>query len=418
MSTSSVPPIQWTPAGIVLPSEADILAGVQADINAAFGGGVNPALETPQGQIASSEAAVIAEKNSEIAYIVNQVDPQYSSDRFQDAIGRIYFLDRKPATSTVVACTLTGLTGTVVPAGTLAQDTSKNTYILLGNATIGGGGTVTGTSWANIVTGPIACPSGTLVKVYQSVPGWDLITNPADGVLGQNVESRSEFEFRRQNSVALNGRGTCPSIYANVFNVANVLDCYVIDNPSDLTILKGSTNYPLSPHSIFVAAVGGVDADIAQAIWNKKDVGADYSPYPVGGSPVPGDGSVSTTTILDTSGYSFPQPSYQVSFLRPGALPIKFAVQIVNDPTLPANIADLVKAAIVAQFNGTNGSTRERIGSLILATRYYAPIAAVGQNVLLVSVLLGPVTATLPDYQVGIDQVPTLSLSDISVTLV
>ena len=32
-----------------------------ADINAAFGGGVNPSLSTPQGQIASSDTAIIAD---------------------------------------------------------------------------------------------------------------------------------------------------------------------------------------------------------------------------------------------------------------------------------------------------------------------------------------------------------------------
>ena len=122
-------------------------------MNAAFGGGLNPALETPQGQLASSQTAVIADKNSEIALIVNQVDPLYASDRFQDAIGRIYFLDRKPATATAVTATLGGLSGTVVPAGTFAQDTSGNTYVLLGDVTIGAGGTVS-SSWQNIATGP------------------------------------------------------------------------------------------------------------------------------------------------------------------------------------------------------------------------------------------------------------------------
>ena len=94
MSSSSVPTLTFTSTGVVLPTEADILAGVQTDIDSAFGGGTNPALETPQGQLASTLAAVTANKNSEIAYYVNQVDPQYASGRFQDAIGRIYFLTR------------------------------------------------------------------------------------------------------------------------------------------------------------------------------------------------------------------------------------------------------------------------------------------------------------------------------------
>ena len=85
MSTS-VPQIQFTDAGLVIPQESAILAGTQADMNSAFGGGLNPALNTPQGQLASSQAAIVADKDSQIAYTVQQFDPQYAEGRFQDAL--------------------------------------------------------------------------------------------------------------------------------------------------------------------------------------------------------------------------------------------------------------------------------------------------------------------------------------------
>lgn len=403
-SPSSVPKLKFTTAGVTVPAETDVLAGLQADMNAAFGGGLNPALETPQGQLASSQAAIIGDKNNEIAYFVNQVDPQYSDGRFQDAIGRIYFLTRKPATATAVTATLTGLPGTVVPAGTLAQDTSGNTYACSADATIAVTGTVNA-EFQNIQTGPIPCAAGTLTQVYQAVPGWDAITNAADGTLGNNVESRADFEYRRKNSVALNGKGTPSAIYAEVFALPGVLDVYVKDNPSGETVLTGPTNYPLLPHSVYVAAVGGTDADVAAAIWRKKDAGCDYN----------GNTSV---TVMDQSGYSYPQPTYVVKFERPAALPVLFAVSLVNDPSLPADIVQRIKTAIIARFNGTDGTVRERIGSLILASRYYGAVVGVASNVSLISVLIGTVTATLSQVSVGIDQKPTLSESDIAVTLV
>lgn len=373
-------------------------------MNAAFGGGLNPALETPQGQLASSQAAIIGDKNNEFALFVNQVDPQYAADRFQDAIGRIYFLTRKPATPTAVTATLGGVPGTVIPAGTFAQDTDGNTYALSGAATIGPGGTVDA-DFQNIQTGPIPCAAGTLTSVYQAIPGWDTITNAADGTVGANVESRSDFEYRRKNSVALNGKGTPQAIYAEVFALADVLDVYVKDNPTGATVNTGSTNYPIVAHSIYVAAVGGTDAEVAAAIWRKKDVGCDYN----------GNTSV---TIVDDSGYSYPQPTYTVKFERPAALPVLFAVSLVNDPSLPSDIVQRIKDAIIARFNGTDGTVRERIGALILASRYYGAVVAVASNVSLISVLIGTVTATLSQITVGIDQKPTLSADDISVTLV
>ncbi|TIR78119.1 MAG: hypothetical protein E5X19_32455, partial [Mesorhizobium sp.] len=72
------------------------------DINGAFGGVLNPALNTPQGQLASSETAVIDEVNSTFLYFTNQVDPAYATGRMQDAIARIYFIERNPAQPTVV----------------------------------------------------------------------------------------------------------------------------------------------------------------------------------------------------------------------------------------------------------------------------------------------------------------------------
>ena len=402
--TSSVPKIQFTPAGLVIPTDSAILNGVQADINAAFGGGLNPALETPQGQLASTQSAVIADKNAEIALIVNQVDPQFATDRYQDAIGRIYFLNRKAATSTSVICQVVGQSGTVIPAGTLAQDTNGNTYAAVAAVTIPVGGTIN-QEFQNILTGPIPCPVNTLVKVYQAVAGWDSISNATAGTLGRLVENRTDFETRRKSSVALNGRSTPQAIYSTVFDVANVTDCYVIDNPTNAIVNTGSTNYPVAAHSVYVAVVGGLDFDVANAIWTKKDVGCDYN-------------GNTTVVVTDESGYNYPQPTYNVKFQRPAALPIKFAVVIVNNPLLPTTTEADVKAAIIARFNGVDNTARERIGAIVLSSRYYGAVAAVNTNIALLSINVGTTTPNLTQVQVGIDQQPTVQASDITVTFV
>ena len=471
--TTDVPQIQFTPAGLIIPSEPAILAGVQADINSAFGGGLNPALSTPQGQLASSEAAVIADKNTQIATVVNQVDPLYSDGRFQDAIARIYFLTRIAAVSTAVQCTLTGVSGTPIPVGTLAQDTSGNTYSCSQTVTIGSGGTVAA-EFQNLVTGPIPCAAGTLTQVYQSISGWDAITNAADGVLGNNVESRSDFETRRANSVALNAHGSPASIYANVFNVANVLDVYVIDNPKSAAaftgsistttltvtavsagilavgsvvagtgvtsgtyitalgtgtggagtytvnhsqsvssealsapgVVVGATNYPMIANSVYVAVVGGLALDVATAIWSKKDLGCDMN-------------GNTTVVVSDPAGYSYPAPSYNITFNIPTSTPIYFAVEIVNNPSLPANIIALVQQAILNRFEGTDGTSRERIAATILAGRYYSAIALASPIALPTSILIGKTSSPAStSIAIGIDQEPTLSLANIAVTLV
>ncbi len=398
--STSVPKLQFTPQGVIVPSDTDILAGAQIDTNYAFGGGVNPSLKTPQGQIATSLTAIVSDKDAEIALVVNQIDPQYSSGRFQDAIGRFYFMTRIAAEPTAVQCILTGVPTTVVPAGTLAQDTGGNTYALLGDADFGSGSTVL-SSWQNVVTGPIPCPAGTLIKVFKAVPGWDAITNPADGTLGRLVETAQEFEIRRQNSVALNSRGSNQSIQAGVFGVLNVIDCYVIDNTSGLTVAKGSTNYPLLPHSVYVGVVGGTDADVANAIWLKKDTGCDYN-------------GNTTVTVQDTLNYQPPYPSYPVKLNRTTPTSVLFAVSLVNSPTLPSNIVALIQAAIVAQFNGATGTAPARIGSAITGLNYLGAVLGVAPGITPLGILVGISSPTLAQVIMGIDQNPIINANTIT----
>ena len=87
---TNVPKLQLTKTGVSVPLESEVLTGVLADINQAFGGGLNTTnLETPQGQLASSQAAVVADKNNQLAELANQFDPQFADGIWQDALARI-----------------------------------------------------------------------------------------------------------------------------------------------------------------------------------------------------------------------------------------------------------------------------------------------------------------------------------------
>lgn len=403
MATTNVPDITFTTTGVVLPAESSILAGEFADMQLAFGGGMSESLSSPQGQLAQSFSAIIGDKNNAIAEVVNNMDPNFASGRFQDAIGQIYFIQRIAASGTVVQATCTGLSGTVIPAGSLAQDTSGNLYQSLSPATIGSGGTVS-VEFQCLTTGPIPCAIGALSIIYRAIPGWESVSNPAAGSPGSNVESRADFEFRRANSVAANATGSPPSVLASVLAVPNVIDAYVIDNSTNATVNTGPTNYPVAANSIYVAVAGGSAADVATAIWNKKSLGCSYN------------GST-TYTITDTSGV-FPYPTYTVKWVTPASVPIHIAVNIVNNALLPANITTLIKNAVISAFTGQDGGSRARIGSSIFAGRYYAPISATSPYVEIISVFVGTTSSpTASVVNMGIDQLPTLDPSAITVTL-
>lgn len=488
-NTTNVPPVQFTATGLVLPQESAILSGVQQDQNAAFGGNLNPALTAPQGQLATSTTAMVANSNTVFATFVNQVDPDTATGFMQDAIARFYFLTRNPALPTSVNLQCVGAFGTPISLGAMAQDTSKNIYICQQAGVIPVGGTIT-LPFAAQVAGPTACPANTVTQIYQAIPGWDTVNNSAAGIAGANVESPAAFEYRRKQSVGINAQGSLPAIYAKLFAVPNVLDVFVTQNNLD-TVQGGaiagnpnSTAYPVAARSIYAAVVGGDSVAVATALWQAANIGPGYPPTFAGtGSqaasvvtisattsgyiaigmtlagavvanshvtsygtytPTLGTGTVNVSTsgtvgsaavtgrqvgtagatlvaesIQDPSGYQAPIPTYPVAFITPAATPVYFAVELANNSSLPANIVTLVQQAIIASFTGTDGSLRARIGAAILASKYYAPVSLIGTEVSILSILIGFTSSPASNsLQMGIDQAPTVTTGNISVTLI
>jgi hypothetical protein len=219
------------------------------------------------------------------------------------------------------------------------------------------------------------------------------------------VETRQEFEQRRKNSVAANANGTLEAVYGAVFNIPDVVDVYVTQNQTLAPITVGSTSVALPVSSIYVAVQGGYDADIALGISQKK------------GSPCPMVGDT-TVNVPFTSMGSLPYPTYPITFQRPTEYLIKFSVSIVSNNQLPSNIVSLIQNAIISTFNGTNGSTRERIGQTVFASRYVGPVIAVDSAVQVIGLLVGHATADAETADVGIDQYPVYNLSDIAVNLI
>ena len=404
-SVSNVPQIAINSTGVNSPETADVLNGVLNDLNDSFGGNLNITnVATPQGYLAENLTYYITQFNADIAYLLSQFDPLTAEGRWQDAIGRLYYLTRKPATATSVTADLIGQPNVTLSAGALATDGTYN-YVLTGDVVFGSGGTATG-YFECTTLGAISCPANTLNRISIAQFGWDAINNTSAGVVGSEIESTVDFEYRRQQSIAKNASDTLSSIRGAVFEVADVIDVYAYENYTGSTQTIGFTNYPVIEHSIYVAVTGGLDADIAKAIWTKKSSGSNMN----------GNTSV---TVYDSSSLAMPYSAYQIKFQRPTPLPIYFAVQIGNYPMLPSDYVTQVKTAIIKAFNGQDGGTRARIGNDIYASRFYAGIASLSVNIRLISVLIGKTSSpSSNELEIGIDQAPTIDAANITVTLV
>ncbi|MGX1958464.1 baseplate J/gp47 family protein [Serratia proteamaculans] len=404
--TTAVPAVTITATGLAIPDELDILNGRLSDLDTAMGGGMSTSLTTPQGQIAMSDTAIIAAKNDELAELTNLINPDYSSGRYQDGIARIYFIDRIAATGTIVTATCTGLVGTVIPANSVAVDEQGYIYYSLSAVTIPAIGSID-VLFQNQTTGPIACPIGALNSIYKAVNGWSSVNNSTAGVIGNDVEGRANFEYRRKQSVAKNAVNTLGAIYAAVLAVDGVSDAYVTDNKTGSSVNKGITNYSVLSHSIYVAAYGGASTDIGNAIYRSAPPGVDMN-------------GATTVVIQDTENYVFPYPEYTIKFVTPSAVSVHFKVQLQENDLLPSDITAQVQQAIINSFNGEDGGTRARIGSKIFAGRYYSGIQNIDQdNVNILDVTISKDGATYSSsVEFGIDQIPTIDPSNITVELV
>lgn len=422
MDTTNVPVPSFTPAGLVIPAAQDVLAGVQADWVSAFalvGKTLSTALTTPQGQLQQSQAVMLREAYALMAGLIANVDPVTSQGAFQDALGRIYFLTRQPATFATVTATVSGTVGQLLPAGAQARSqTDGSLWISQNDVTFGSAGTALVTFQATVAGAAPTAAIGSL-RIYQQLPGWEGVNNAVASSPGVDVEGRQSFEQRRADSVAIGGNGTAAAVRAAVANVKGVSDVYVYNNGSDAAITYGTTNYPIPAHSIAVCVTGGTDADVATAINAKLDCGC-------GLPTAAGQGTLVTYTIQDTVNYSPPYPAYQLRFVRAAATQVYLTIQVANLSTLPANYQTLVQNAVAAAFangyvspDGTISLPRARQGAEIVAAGYAAPILALGNITpvnLYVSYTALPTSGS--SVTLGIDQTPVCRVANINVVAV
>lgn len=402
--------IDFTLNGPSAPRPGDILAAVESAWNRAFGGELNLAPSTPQGQIIASLAAMVAEQKAELLHLANQFNPDVAEGVWQEALGRVYFLERKPALPTVVTCVCTGRGGTVIPgldtAGAahtaMVQDVYGQRYQCVSGGIIPGRAPASGgveLEFRAVTPGPVACAAHTVNRIITTTDGWDAVDNLLPGVTGQDEESRAAFEARRRRSVALNGNGSVRAVYARVAAVEGVLDCLVRENPADAPLAVGKV--VLEPHSLYVAVAGGADEDIARAIAERKSAGCAMNGH--------------TAHVLidpDTGAEQI------IRWERPSAVPVGVRVSMRATAATPADIDSRVRTAVLANFAGQNDGDRARLGATLYASRFYADVIRAGVSDLVGVKVAAPYeqdasAAWTEAVALEIDQFPTLAAGNI-----
>lgn len=396
--------LSFSETGISIPTTSEIRSDIVSKMQAAFQGAnpngvvLNCDPAQPMGQVVDALVAEIEAKNSEIAFLASAFGMPEATGAFLDALVSLYFIERKVSEPTIVQCTCTGLQGTVIPFGAVVQDTNGNQYrcLSLVDTTIGSSGTVS-VNFAAVEHGPLEVEPGTVTKIVTTVPGWDSVTNPAAGVTGRVRESDAELRARAQASVAANSHGSVDAIRSAVAAVDGVLDVGVLENFGSEPEEQFGITIP--GHSIAVCVAGGEGADIAQAIYQKKDAGC---------------GMTGTTDV------TYSDPNYQgASYTYPIIVPenTNLYVQITFFGTSMSEAAqEQIVNAIVADAAGEGNNPRIGLAQVLYASRFWSVI--LGQTsvpIKSIGMALGSASGFTDNITINADVEPVVSSATVSI---
>ena len=388
-----------TSQGVIVPDTATTRAEVEAAWQAAFGADLVTTPETPQGLVITTqvEARDAVVRNN--AALANQINPDIAGGVFLDALMSFTGGARRSATqSTISGVVFSGVPGTNIPAGSQAIAsgsgqifTTDNPYI------IGAGGSVTGSMTA-VEYGPIEVPVNGLDTVASAVLGWETVTNPNAAVPGDLEESDIAARARRRQTLALQSVSTVEAIISRVMSIPEVRSMSFRENTAATT--QTIDGISMVAHSIYACVQGGSDADVAQALYDTKTVGAAYN------------GAESVTVVDALSGQA-----QVVKFDRPTDIPI--LVRVTVRPTA-LDVQNLVRDAIMDYVNGDlEGGMGLTVGVNVYPFEFSGACNQVEPSVVVTNVELstdGSTWSSAP-LTIALDEVATLQRSSITVNI-
>lgn len=319
-----------TDAGFRRPTYAELLDALEYKARELFGTKANLTVRSPLGIFLRIYAWMLNLLFSTLEDVYNSrfIDTAVGSSLYN--LGRALGLRLLGAQKAVGYLTFTGEDGVDVPEGFLAETTAGVQYVTLRSGTIQSG-TVTLPASA-VSPGPDGnTAEGTVKNITNPKLGIEAVTNvkPFDG--GRNTETDAEFRERYYKSVDFAGGVNIDAIIAEIYeSVEAVVAVTGEENDTDVASASG-----LPPHSIEIVAYGGLNEDIAAAIFKRRAAGIQTF------------GNV-TVPVIGNNGQTF-----DIKFSRPAPVNVWVKVTgLVTDQHFPLNGIEQIKKSLVAFIGG------------------------------------------------------------------
>lgn len=297
---------------------------------------------TPDGLKIAHDSEVFGAIDEIIQQAYNARDPNKASGYDLDIVSAITGTSRSEGTaSTLAGVVLTGVAGTIVPAGTRFKSSTTGTVWTLDQTwTLDSTGSATVTLTSSVV-GPVEANSGTITRILDTVGGLTSVTNPSPATPGTGVESDSSLRVKRSTAVGRPGNNQVDSMLGELFAVDGTRRVRVYENDTNDSTVTTDNPYGLPAHSIAPVIDGGTDDDVALAIYLKKNPGVQL--YQAG-----------TPVSVDVTSPSYPSNVKTIKFSRPVYVDIVVSVTIKDDGTLPSigTLQPLIQQAILEYAAG------------------------------------------------------------------
>lgn len=337
------------PAGLTVPTYPDTISDLVAQYKTIYGQNTYIPEDSADYQMMSAFVAKVADTMSAAVLAYNARSPLSAVGAGLDGIIKVNGLTRKRASSSVATLLLTGVPNTPLN-NCAAQDENGFLWSLPAQVTIGAGGTVSVQASCQ-TTGAIVAAAGQINQRATPTAGWVSVTNPLDAVPGLPIELDSALRARQSISVALPSLTRLEATIAGIARTPGVTRYNVLENPT------GSVDaYGNPAHSVSCVVEGGLDADVAQAIYANRGIG-------------PFTNGTTTVTVTGASGNTMP-----IRFSRPAYVPIYVSLSVHPLLGYTSDTTAAIKAALVAYQNSL------QIGELVVQSELVGATLSVRPN--------------------------------------
>lgn len=347
----------------------------------------------PTNQFVQELTNMLINQQNELSLLYSNIyNPQNTTGIFLDGLCAFSNLERQPATYTTVICQLSGISGTVIPIGSIVLDTNNNQFQNLTLITLGSGTTTA--TFTSLVAGPIQVGANTVTKIQSNIPGWSTINNSAAGITGTPAQTDTSLRNTRNYVLALNSTGwitALTSALANflaqngthvdpTYGYPYIQGYYVFENDTGTSVTIPDTSISVIAHSVYIVIYAPnflYNPDTSQNLTNAQ--------YVAGLILRTKSGGCQTQNILtgnNAFSINYVNPDYTVSTVNikwdsPTPVPIQFDIDVTlfNNTLDPQIVKTQIKSIIINQFyNGYNAYPPVQIFTDIVASSFIPAI--------------------------------------------